>query len=65
MKTTNKKDKNGKEIFYGNLLKCDYGYTIAVVEIDGEPYGKLIVPKNHPCANIPYALNPEISVVWA
>lgn len=63
MKSTNKKDKNGKEIFVGNILRCDNGYSIMVIEMDGKFCGKLICKPDHPCANIPYALNPEISVV--
>ena len=63
MKTTNQKDKNGREIFYGDTLKCDHGYSIVVVELEGQALGKLICDPSNSCTNIPYALNPEISEV--
>jgi len=65
MKTTHQKDKNGREVFFGDTLKCDHGYSVVVVEIDGLPFGKLMCDKGHPCADIPYALNPDISEVVA
>ena len=63
MKTTNQKDKNGREIFVGDMLECDHGYMITVIEDNGDFYGKLLCEPNHSCADIPYALNPDISEV--
>ena len=63
MKSTNKNDKYGHEIFVGDTLKCDHGYSGVVYEEDGEFYVRLICESKHPCANIPYALNPEISEI--
>jgi len=63
MKTTNQLDKNGKEIFVGDILKCDYGYKIVVIESEGVFCGQLVCDPNHACAFTRYALNPEISVV--
>lgn len=61
MKSTNQYDKYGHEIFVGDTLKCDFGYSVVVYEENGQFYGKLICESGHPCADIPYALNPEIS----
>lgn len=65
MKTTGQKDKKGKEIFVGDILRCDHGYMITVFEEDKKFLGKLICEKGNSCENIPYALNAEISVVVA
>ena len=65
MKTTGQKDKQGKEIFVGDILKCDHGYMITVFEEGNQFLGKLICEKGNSCENIPYALNAEISVVVA
>ena len=63
MKNTCYKDKNGKEIFVGDTLFCDWGYSIIVYEMDGDFVGKLICKPDHPCRDIPYHLNNGISEI--
>ena len=51
-------DDNNSPIFIGDILKSEYGYQVVVTkDEDGFLFGKLICRINHPCRNIPYALN--------
>ncbi len=50
-------DDSGKPIFVGDKLLSKWGYQVIVIEEDNTYSAKLICDNNHPCKNIPYALN--------
>ncbi len=51
-------DKKGCEIAPGAVLWHDDGYAVIVRQYaNGDYYGQLVCEPEHPCAEIPYALN--------
>lgn len=56
-KYTNIKDESGNKIYVGDTLNSVWGYSVIVVKAGEEFVGQLICGKEHPCKDIPYALN--------
>lgn len=56
-KSTGYLDDFGKPIFVGDKLLSKWGFQVVVIEEDNTYSGKLVCDDNHPCKNIPYALN--------
>ena len=51
-------DDNGNMICVGDRLKSKWGYEVIVIQDkDGDYLGKLVCDEDHPCKDIPYALN--------
>lgn len=51
-------DDADNPIFVNDILKNQWGYKVTVAkDNDGHYYGKLVCNDEHPCKNIPYALN--------
>ena len=57
-RTSSFQDKNGRDIYAGDILVSDDDFFVSVEEDkDGYFYGSLISGIDHPCRNIPYNLN--------
>lgn len=52
-------DKNGTEIFVGDILWSEYGFSVTVCQDldDSSFYGSLNCEIGHSCRDIPYSLN--------
>lgn len=51
-------DKNGIPLQVGDKVHNDWGYDLVVYRgEDGNLYGRLVCDDDHPCKDIPYALN--------
>ena len=61
--STKLSDKNGREIFVGDTLECEYNYRIVVIKTKDGYSGKLICGDDHPCKTTLYHINNDISEV--
>lgn len=51
-------DDVGRQIHVGDVLynKPDKYCVVVHQDTEGRPFGKLVCPSGHPCANVPYSL---------